>query len=89
MAAAPPDALHDLLMQLVEVVLDLGRRPLARFPDIEVALSEGIVTRDDLDHAVSQVSAFDEDNRAGMERTLHRVSTHFAAVRAFEALVAN
>ncbi len=61
-------------LQLVEVVLDLGRPPLARFPESEMALSDGLVTREDLDHATLQVSAFGADNRAGIDRTLHRVS---------------
>lgn len=63
-------------MQLVEVILDLGRPPLARFPGTDLVLSEGLVSREDLDHAISQVSAFGTDNRAGIERTLHRVSPY-------------
>lgn len=59
---------------LLEVVLDLGRVPTARFVNGEVVLSEGEVTRTDLDMIVANIGDFDADNRAGMERTLHRIS---------------
>ena len=59
---------------LVEVVLDLGRPPEARFPDDFVFLSDTVVTFEDLAHVSSRLSAFGSDNRAGIESTLHRVS---------------
>ena len=59
---------------LLEIVLDLGRIPMARFLDGEVALSDHEVTHAELDHIVSQTGDFDADNRAGLERTLHRIS---------------
>jgi len=59
---------------LVEVVLDLGRPPEARFPDDFAFLSETAVTHEDLAHVCSRLSAFGSDNRAGIEGTLHRVS---------------
>jgi len=59
---------------LVEVVLDLGRPPEARFPDDFVFLSETPVTFEDLAHVSSRLSPFGSDNRAGIEQTLHRVS---------------
>jgi stage III sporulation protein SpoIIIAA len=59
---------------LLEIVLDLGRLPEARFLDHEVTLTNQEVTRDDIDHVVTRISAFDADNRAGIERTLHRIS---------------
>ncbi len=59
---------------LLEVVLDLGRIPAARFTTGEVPLSENEVTRGDLDSIVDGIGVFDADNRAGMERTLHRIS---------------
>jgi len=59
---------------LLEIVLDLGRRPTARFVDKEVDLLEREVTRHDIDGIVNRIGAFDADNRAGMERTLHRIS---------------
>jgi stage III sporulation protein SpoIIIAA len=62
------------LEALVEVVLDLGRQPEARFPDDFVYLSDVAVTSEDLAHVSSRLSAFGTDNRAGIEQTLHRVS---------------
>ncbi len=59
---------------LLEVVLDLGRLPEARYIDHEITLSEQEITRDDIDYVVSRISPFDADNRAGIERTLHRIS---------------
>ena len=59
---------------LLEIVLDLGRLPTARFVDREEVLLEVEVTREDLDAMVASIGAFDADNRAGMERTLHRIS---------------
>ena len=59
---------------LLEVILDLGRIPTARFVDGEVVLSEKEVTRTQIDHVVKQLGDIDADNRAGLERTLHRIS---------------
>jgi stage III sporulation protein SpoIIIAA len=59
---------------LVEVVLDLGRMPEARFPGRVASLGAEPVTRDDLAHVTSRVGRFGKDNRAGIERTLHRIS---------------
>ncbi len=62
------------LDELLEVVLDLGRQPEARLPARAVRLSEGFVTREDMHYVTSRVGAFGKDNRAGIERTLHRIS---------------
>jgi stage III sporulation protein SpoIIIAA len=59
---------------LLEVILDLGRVPTARFVDGEVILSQKDVTRKEIDHVVEQLGDIDADNRAGLERTLHRIS---------------
>ena len=59
---------------LLEVVLDLGRPPTARYSDREAALDEGEVSEQDIDHVVASVSEFGDDNRAGIQRTLHRIS---------------
>ena len=59
---------------LLEIMLDLGRRPEARFVDAEIDLSATEVTQAEIDYVVNRVSAFGEDNRAGIERTLHRIS---------------
>ncbi len=62
------------LSSLLEVVLDLGRNPEARFENSMEYLSNQQVTRDDLSYVVSHTGEFSEDNRAGIERTLHRIS---------------
>jgi len=59
---------------LLEIVLDLGRVPTARYVEGEVVLQEEEVTRDDIDAIVNNIGTFDADNRAGLERTLHRIS---------------
>ncbi|MGQ9462109.1 MAG: R3H domain-containing nucleic acid-binding protein [Candidatus Fervidibacter sp.] len=65
---------QESLSELLEVVLDLGRKPEARFPEKFVYLSEEPVTRDDIDFVVERVGEFNRDNRAGIEGTLHRIS---------------
>jgi len=59
---------------LLEVILDLGRLPTARYVEREVVLSQSEVTREDIDYVVERIGDIDADNRAGMERTLHRIS---------------
>jgi len=59
---------------LLEIVLDLGRLPVARFISNELILSQTEVTHEQLDELLSRISTFDTDNRAGLERTLHRIS---------------
>ena len=58
----------------MEVVLDLGRRPEARFPDGEVTLLDREIGETDIAHVVEHIGTFGDDNRAGIERTLHRIS---------------
>ena len=65
---------RDDLLELIEVVLDLGRCAEARFPGDYEFLSGDYVSREDISHVVSRVGAFGKDNRAGIERTLHRIS---------------
>jgi stage III sporulation protein SpoIIIAA len=60
--------------ELLEIVLDLGRQPEARFTDGSVFLTERLVDHDDLEYVTSRVGEFGKDNRAGIERTLHRIS---------------
>jgi stage III sporulation protein SpoIIIAA len=60
--------------ELLEVILDLGRLPEARFPHRELVLNSKEVDRGDIDYVVSRVGEFTGDNRAGIERTLHRIS---------------
>jgi|TARA_B110000967_G_C18843481_1_gene540677 stage III sporulation protein SpoIIIAA len=59
---------------LIEIVMDLGRRPEARFPTHPEYLSPNVITWQDLDYSVKRLSRFADDNRAGIERTLHRIS---------------
>jgi stage III sporulation protein SpoIIIAA len=59
---------------LLEVILDLGRLPTARFVMREVLLSKTDVLHQDIDYVVERIGEFDADNRAGLERTLHRIS---------------
>ena len=59
---------------LLEVVLDLGRLPQARFLEREIVLSDREVAKEDIDYVAGRVSEFTSDNRAGIERTLHRIS---------------
>jgi stage III sporulation protein SpoIIIAA len=61
---------HDLL----EIVIDLGRPPEARFVDQVEILSPEPVSHEDIDYVLKRVGKFTEDNRAGIERTLHRIS---------------
>lgn len=65
---------EDRLDNLIEVVMDLGRRPAARYPDGEHILGEEEVTQAQIDHVVNSIGRFDDDNRAGIARTLHRIS---------------
>ena len=60
--------------ELLEIVLDLGRLPEARYPETEVILSDREVSQGDLDYIATGVSEFNSNNRAGIERTLHRIS---------------
>lgn len=78
--AVLPSYLVDSLEQigrtddLVEVIMDLGRVPTARYNDGEKVLDNREVSREDLDHVTEKIGMFDADNRAGLERTLHRIS---------------
>ncbi|MEM8603000.1 MAG: R3H domain-containing nucleic acid-binding protein [Cyanobacteria bacterium P01_H01_bin.121] len=79
LAVLPPQVREALLQhpqrpELVEVVMDLGRLPEARFPDQTEYLLQTAITPDDLEHCIQQIGQFSGDNRAGIERTLHRIS---------------
>jgi stage III sporulation protein SpoIIIAA len=60
--------------QLIEIVMDLGRRPEARFTTGPEYLSQKIISWQDIDYTTKRISKFSNDNRAGIERTLHRIS---------------
>jgi stage III sporulation protein SpoIIIAA len=80
MLAVLPMPIRDALARagnmeaLIEVVLDLGRQPEARYTAHALYLDDSLVTRDDLQFVASRVGQFTRDNRAGIERTLHRIS---------------
>ena len=65
---------HNFKNQLIEIVLDLGRRPEARFISGSEYLSQKIISWQDIDYMTKRVSKFSNENRAGIERTLHRIS---------------
>lgn len=65
---------HSSKNQLIEIVLDLGRRPEARFISGPEYLSQKLISWQDIDYMTKRVSKFSNENRAGIERTLHRIS---------------
>ncbi len=76
--ALPPHLVERLRQQdnraLIELVFDLGRKPEARFDWGELELDDADITRADLEYVAERIGSFGEDNRAGIERTLHRIS---------------
>jgi stage III sporulation protein SpoIIIAA len=77
--ALPPHIVESLRegerrVDLLEVVMDLGRLPEARYPGREVVLARTEVTEEDLQFVIDHIGDFGADNRAGIERTLHRIS---------------
>jgi len=60
--------------ELLEVVMDLGREPEARLPGRELLLRPEPITSTDIDYVIGRIGHFGDDNRAGIERTLHRIS---------------
>ncbi len=65
---------HPRCPELIEVVLDLGRLPEARFPQQAEYITQTAISRDDIQYCVDRVGHFGGDNRAGIEQTLHRIS---------------
>jgi stage III sporulation protein SpoIIIAA len=79
MEALPPEICERLASfsqrsDLLEVVMDLGRRPEARFTHGEEVLLDREVTDADIAYVIDRIGVFGDDNRAGIERTLHRIS---------------
>jgi len=77
----PPEILDQLEGcndSLSEVAMDLGRLPVAWMDGTRVPIggpSERLVAQEDIDHVTCQLhDSFGSDNRAGLERQLHRVS---------------
>ncbi len=60
--------------ELLEVVMDLGRTVSARYVDGEIEIREDEVTQEEIDQVVNGMGDLDDDNRAGIARTLHRIS---------------
>jgi stage III sporulation protein SpoIIIAA len=65
---------HPQKDNLIEIIMDLGRLPEARFRDRVTYLGESVISLEDIEYCVKRVGAFGADNRAGIERTLHRIS---------------
>nr|YP_010537343.1 hypothetical protein ON826_pgp118 [Odontella regia]UYC31130.1 hypothetical protein [Odontella regia] len=65
---------HPSKQKLIEIVIDLGRRPEARFTTGPEYLSQKVISWQDINHFTKRISKFSNDNRAGIERTLHRIS---------------
>jgi stage III sporulation protein SpoIIIAA len=68
---------HGRFNDLIEIVIDLGRAPESRYATLdtpEQVLRTEEVSRDDIEYVLQRISEFDEDNRAGIARTLHRIS---------------
>jgi stage III sporulation protein SpoIIIAA len=78
LAILPPDLCEAISVaerpNLIEIVLDLGRKPEARFLDRTQYLRDAVVTREELDSIEQSLGAFGDDNRAGLPATLHRIS---------------
>ncbi len=82
LSVLPPrirDEIHDLTTDgsrgsLIEIVMDLGRKAEARFQDAEFDIGDQDVSREELEYVAARIGQFGEDNRAGIERTLHRIS---------------
>jgi stage III sporulation protein SpoIIIAA len=79
LAVLPPDIVKAVqamgeMDKLLEIIMDLGRQPTARFTTGEYVLRETEVTEAEIQLVVDGVGDFDEDNRAGIERSLHRIS---------------
>ncbi|XP_068652113.1 protein SEEDLING PLASTID DEVELOPMENT 1-like [Aristolochia californica] len=65
---------HEEIESLIELVMDLGRNPIARFPSGDFVISDKPVKFEDLRHAISKVGDFSDDNRSGINNSLHRIS---------------
>ncbi|MDY7077275.1 MAG: R3H domain-containing nucleic acid-binding protein [Chloroflexota bacterium] len=80
MLSVLPEDIRDVIRQtgrrdeLLEVILDLGRVPTARYTDGEMVLRDTEVGQAEIQHVVERVGEFDADNRAGIARTLHRIA---------------
>ncbi len=69
-----PVSSHPQKEKIIEIIVDLGRRPEARFPNGPEYLSQKIISWQDLDYITKRTTRFSDENRAGIELTLHRIS---------------
>ena len=65
---------HSEKDKLIEIIIDLGRRPEARFTTGPEYLSQKPISWQDIEHITKRISDFSDENRAGIEKTLHRIS---------------
>ena len=65
---------HPQKEKIIEIIIDLGRRPEARFPNGPEYLSQKVISWQDIDYITKRISKFSDENRAGIEFTLHRIS---------------
>ena len=63
---------HPKKDKLIEIIIDLGRRPEARFTTGPEYLSQKIISWQDIDYLTKRINEFSDENRAGIDRTLHR-----------------
>jgi stage III sporulation protein SpoIIIAA len=75
-----PQSIRDYLQkqgredELLEVVMDLGRVPTARYVNGEIEIRQEEVVQSEIDQVIDGIGDFDDDNRTGIARTLHRIS---------------
>lgn len=66
---------YSQMEDVIEIVLDIGRRPEIRHSDGKIdKLDTGEITHDDIDVVTSKLPEFTTDNRSGIPGTLHRIS---------------
>jgi len=65
---------HQKKNEIIEIILDIGQRPQLRFMESSEYLNTKIVSWQDIDFCTKQISKFNSTNRAGIEKTLHRIS---------------
>ncbi len=64
----------DYRSDLIEIAMDLGRQPEAHGFKKLVVFEDIEVTHEEIEHVISRIGEFTDDNRAGIARTLHRIS---------------
>jgi len=68
-------AINGAIDALVELALDIGRPPVARFGPTEFrVIDPKPLVRDELEYMIDRIGKFRRNNRAGIDGTLHRLS---------------